>query len=307
MKNFEMSLQTPDYGFLINQIHRNLPTLPTIVHELTNVLHNPDESTFTVEDVLIKDQSMTSKILRIANTTYYRGSRERVGDASEAIGTLGFEKIRNVVLTTSVFKMFSAPTAEQKFSLENLWKHSLGVATASRCLAKYLGRQWHESAYTCGLLHDIGKVARYKLDENDGAQVLIDDIQTALDNKIGLIRAEIMNNSPRHDLLGYYICKNWGLSKDVENVVRWHHESNRTERSGQISEEGHDIVDTVFLANWLVNKKEFGFSGTQFPEQPSEAFLARLQLSPAHIEPIEEAVENDLKLTKDFCDMLDGD
>ena len=138
-------------------------------------------------------------------------------------------------------------------------------------------------------------------------QELIHDIQTALDNKISLIRAEVMNHSPRHDILGYYICKNWGLSKDVEFVVRWHHESNRSQRTGSISEEIHDIIDTVFLANWLVNKKEFGFSGTQLPEQPSEAFLARLQISSAHLEQIEEAVENDLKLTKDFCDMLDGD
>lgn len=302
-----MKANSPDYGFLISQIHRNLPTLPTIVHELTNVLHNPDESTFTVEDVLIKDQSMTSKILRIANTTYYRGNRDRVGDASEAIGTLGFEKIRNVVLTTSVFKMFASPSAEQKFSLKSLWKHSLGVATASRCLAKYLGRSWHESAYTCGLLHDIGKVARYKLDENEETQELINDIQTALDNKISLVKAEIMNHSPRHDILGYYICQNWGLSKDVDYVVRWHHESNRAERTGHISQEIHDIIDTVFLANWLVNKKEFGFSGSQLPEQPSEAFLTRLHISPAHLEKIEEAVESDLKLTKDFCDMLDGD
>ncbi len=301
-----MTISEPDYGFLIGQIHRNLPTLPTIVHELTNVLQNPDESTFTVEDVLIRDQCMTTKILRIANTTYYRGNRERVGDASEAIGTLGFEKIRNVILTTSVFKMFAQQSAEQKFSLENLWKHSLGVATASRTLAKFLGRSWHENAYTCGLLHDIGKVARYKLDENDGTEIFINDIQIAMDNKVSLLRTEVMNGSPRHDLLGYYICKNWGLSTDVENVVRWHHESNRSERNLTISEEGHDVIDLVILANWMVNRQEFGFSGNQHAERPSDAFLARLNLAPDHLEQLNASVESDLKLTKDFCDMLDG-
>ena len=156
-----MESNSIDYEYLVNQIQRNLPTLPTIVNELTNVLQNPDASTFAVEDVMTADQSMTMKILRVANTSFYRGNRERVTDANEAIGTLGFEKIRNVVLTTSVFKMFSGPSAEEKFSLEGLWKHCLGVASASRCIAKYLGKSWHERAYTCGLVHDIGKVARF--------------------------------------------------------------------------------------------------------------------------------------------------
>ena len=196
-----------NYDYLVGQIQRNLPTLHTIVNELTNVLQNPDASTFAVEDVMTADQSMTMKILRVANTSFYRGSRDRVTDASEAIGTLGFEKIRNVVLTTSVFKMFSGPSAEQKFSLEGLWKHCLGVASASRCIAKFLGKDWHERAYTCGLVHDIGKVARFKLDENDETQDFLNDSQTSLDKNINFYKSELINQSPRHDYLGFLICR----------------------------------------------------------------------------------------------------
>ena len=298
--------QVPDYGFLIGQVHRNLPTLPSIVNELTHVLNNPDQSTFSVEEVLTQDQSMTSKILRIANTSYYRGSRERVGDANEAIGTLGFEKIRNVALTTSVFKMFSNKSNESKFSLEKLWKHSLGVATASSTLAKFLGKPWFDSAYTCGLLHDIGKVARFKLDENDQTESFLDDIHHAFTEKKSLILTEETNTSPRHDLLGYYICKNWGLSSYVESVVRWHHEFNRANRNTTLTEESHDIIDVVILANWVVHKKDFGFSGNHHFDVPSESFLNRLNLVPNHLPEIQLAVENDLKLTKDFCDLLDS-
>ena len=41
----------------------------------------------------------------------------------------------------------------------------MGVGWASRNIARILGKTWDEEAYSCGLLHDIGKVARYKLDE----------------------------------------------------------------------------------------------------------------------------------------------
>ena len=175
-----------DYQLLLDQIRRNLPTLPTIVNELTTILSNPDSSTFAVEEIMTSDQSMTMKILRVANTAFYRGSRERVSDASEAIGTLGFEKIRNVILTSSVFEMFSGPSAERKFTLQGLWKHSLGVAVASSALTKYMGRPGHDRAYTCGLVHDIGKVARYKLDEDE----FVNDCQYALDKKMDFLKVE---------------------------------------------------------------------------------------------------------------------
>ena len=53
---------------------------------------------------MASDQTMTMKILRVANTSFYRGTRDRVTDANEAIGTLGFEKIRNVILTLPYLK-----------------------------------------------------------------------------------------------------------------------------------------------------------------------------------------------------------
>ena len=242
------------YEFLVRQIQQKLPTLPTIVNELTNVLENPDHSTFAVEDVMVSDAPMTTRILRVANTNFYRGSREKVTDANEAIGTLGFEKIRNVALTTSVFKMFSGPSAADKFSLEGLWKHCLGVASASRTIAKYLGKSWHETAYTCGLVHDIGKVARFKLDEDDETEVFIKDSQTSLDKKISLIQAELINQSPRHDYLGYLICKNWGLSKYVEGVVQVAPRTkSRKSAKNRSPDEANELIDLVILADWVVN------------------------------------------------------
>ena len=301
-----MESGTINYEYLVGQIQRNLPTLPTIVNELTNVLQNPDTSTFAVEDVMTADQSMTMKILRVANTSFYRGGRPRVTDASEAIGTLGFEKIRNVVLTTSVFMMFSSPSAEQKFSLEGLWKHCLGVASASRCLAKFLGKEWHERAYTCGLVHDIGKVARFKLDENEQTQVFLNDSQTSLDKKINFYKSELINQSPRHDYLGYLICKNWGLSRFVEGVVRWHHEPVPERREKVTSVEAHQLIDLVILANWAVNEQKFGFSGHESPDTPSDELLIRLNLQRSQLDQICLDIENELKMTEDFCDLLDS-
>ena len=202
--------------------------------------------------------------------------------------------------------MFSGPSAEQKFSLEGLWKHCLGVASASRYVANYLGKAWHERAYTCGLVHDIGKVARFKLDESEGTQDFINDSQTSLDKKISFFKSELINQTPRHDYLGFLICKNWGLSKYVEGVVRWHHEPNPERRTKVTSDEAHLLIDVVIFANWAVNEEKFGFSGHESSDSIPDALFSRLGISPAQVEQIRTEIRNELEMTSDFCELLDS-
>ena len=67
-------------------------------------------------------------------------------------------------------------------------------------------------------------------DEDNSEKLFLRDSQTALDRKISFFHAELANNSPRHDYLGYLICRHWGLSSVVEGVVRWHHEPDPEKR-----------------------------------------------------------------------------
>ncbi|OUU42831.1 MAG: hypothetical protein CBC16_03410 [Verrucomicrobia bacterium TMED56] len=294
-----------NYDFLIHQIRRDLPTLPTIVNELTNILEDQNAATTMVEDIVTADQAMSAKILRVANTTFFRGAGDRVKDVNQAIGNVGFDKVKDVVLNNSVFKLFKDKDEEQ-FSLTGLWKHSLGVGSISREIAKFLGKPWHETAYTCGLVHDIGKVARYKLDELDNTEFFLKDSKLAVKKSISFFNAELVNQSARHDYLGYLLCKNWGLSSWVESVVMWHHEHNLEKRQGVPSAECHSLVDIVIVANWLAHHNKFGFSGHETVDVPSEALLSRLNINQNHLNLLQEQVSSTLEETKEFCDLLDS-
>ena len=294
-----------NYNFLINQIQRDLPTLPTIVNELTTILENPNSSTMVVEDIVTADQCMAAKILRVANTSFFRGAGERVKDVNQAIGNVGFDKVKDVVLNNSVFKLFKNDK-EDKFSLTGLWKHSLGVASISREIAKFLGKSWHETAYTCGLVHDIGKVARYKLDEIDKTEFFLKDSRLAVSKAISFFSAELVNQSARHDYLGYLLCKNWGLSAWVESVVMWHHEPDASRRQGVPSSDAHALIDIIIMANWLTHYNKFGFSGHESNEVPSDALLQRLNISQPQLDLLIKQAVLTLEETKEFCDLLDS-
>ena len=218
---------------------------------------------------------------------------------------MGFDKVKDVVLNNSVFKLFKNDK-EDKFSLTGLWKHSLGVASISREIAKFLGKSWHETAYTCGLVHDIGKVARYKLDEIDETEFFLKDSRLAVSKAISFFSAELVNQSARHDYLGYLLCKNWGLSAWVESVVMWHHEPDASRRQGVPSSDAHALIDIIIMANWLTHYNKFGFSGHESNEVPSDALLQRLNISQPQLDLLIKQAVLTLEETKEFCDLLDS-
>ena len=95
-----------DYKSIGEELKDNLPTLPTVFESLSDMLKDPNSPTHSIQEIMKSDQTLTMKVLRVANSVHYRGERERVTDVGEAIGTLGFDKIHMVILTASVFKAF---------------------------------------------------------------------------------------------------------------------------------------------------------------------------------------------------------
>ena len=158
----------------------------------SGMLKDPNSSTHAILEVMRADQTLSMKVLRVANSVQYRGERERVTDVAEAIGTLGFEKIHMVITTSSVFKAFKIQNSKDlNYDPAELWKHSLGVAVASSTIAELTGLGSRQRAYSCGLVHDIGKVARLHLHPEDFCK----DVGEALYQETGMIDVERSGNS----------------------------------------------------------------------------------------------------------------
>ena len=216
-----------NYNELSEELKDNLPTLPTIFESLSDMLKDPNSPTHSIQEIMKSDQTLSMKVLRVANSVTYRGERARVTDVGEAIGTLGFDKIHMVILTSSVFKAFSFKNSKNlSFDPAELWKHSLGVAVSSATIAEHTNLCQRQRAYSCGLIHDIGKVARLQLHPES----FCEDVGDALYEENSFTQIEKNKNSPSHVRLGQIVCKEWRLNRDVESVVRWHHEPEIVER-----------------------------------------------------------------------------
>ncbi len=106
---------------------RELPSLPTVLLEVNRVMNSPAVTVDEVRDIISRDPSITSKILRMANSSYY-GLSYRVDTLGKAITVLGFNTIRNLAVTASVYDIF-----------ESLFKNEKIEIVTKNGLSKYIG------------------------------------------------------------------------------------------------------------------------------------------------------------------------
>ena len=90
----------------------DLPTLPRTVLRITELINNPMTSARDLAKVISDDQVLTAKLLKLVNSSFY-GFPQRVSTVTVAIVLLGFDAIKSLLLTTSVFDIFSKDKKEK--------------------------------------------------------------------------------------------------------------------------------------------------------------------------------------------------
>lgn len=291
-----------DYNVISEQLKDNLPTLPTVFESLSEMLKDPNSSTDSIQEVMKSDQTLTMKVLRVANSVHYRGERDRVTDVGEAIGTLGFDKIHMVILSASVFKAFSFKNSKDlNYDPVELWKHSLGAAVASSTIAELTNHCPRQRAYSCGLVHDIGKVARLQIHPES----FCEDVGDALYDEVTFLEVEEKKNSPTHDRVGQIVCKEWGLNRDVESVIRWHHQPDIVERGTVGEDELNKLIDVVHVGNWMSHSLHFGFSGHRSHGKLSQEIMERLYMDDDQIDFFKEETRENFKEFRKFLNLIE--
>lgn len=186
-----------------------LPALPQAVLALQHTLDDEGASVAACADQIRCDASLTARMLRLANSAFY-GVPGRVASVDDAVHLIGVRPLRGLV-TTAALSMQFEPPEPQVLSLAGFWRHTLACAFASLALAEALGLD-EETAYTAGLLHDIGRLAlaTYLPETMRGHPPSIADERAA----IGTDHAEV----------GAAIARHWHLPPVVADVIGCHHE-----------------------------------------------------------------------------------
>jgi hypothetical protein len=88
-------------GGLFEQASGRLPMVPKVVQELIESFHKTDINIDEISDKVGHDQVLTARVLRLANTARFGGSR-RVGSLDDAVVLLGFDNLRILVIASGI-------------------------------------------------------------------------------------------------------------------------------------------------------------------------------------------------------------
>ena len=291
-----MKVSSEKYDSIVNSLKGQLPSLPLVMDELMTIISDPNAALYAIKDIVKLDPSIFSQILKVVNTVQYRGDVEpRISNLDDAMQRLGLEKVKRIALNTSVLTLFKGIRFPSKFSPESLWTHSVGVAIASANLVDFLNFPLADQVYSCGLIHDIGKLAKLKYDQKNFCEELIKAEESNLNNH----QSEIIENGIRHDLLGGQVSKKWGISPLVEAVAKWHHVEDRSKRLDVEDLETHKIIDVVQFSNEMIKEIEFGFSGHNIKVSPSQRIMRRLKMSEIDVAEFKNKLVQELEQEKE--------
>lgn len=210
-----------DINRVISRI-RDLPTLPATVIRITQIVNNPKASARDLARIITDDQVLTARLLRLVNSSFY-GFPQRISTVTGAIVLLGFDAIRNLLLSTSIFKLFKAGSRDLRFRLDAFWDHSVGCALGAKIVATHLRYEQVEELFVAGLLHDIGKVLELLYLPQDFERVAE---RVEADN-ILIEEAEREIWGFGHAELGAALADAWRLPAKLVEVIGFHHTPDR--------------------------------------------------------------------------------
>lgn len=227
-----------------------LPTLPTVLEKINNLLKNPQTSAEEIGKAITTDQALASKVLKLVNSAFY-GFPGRISTITHAVVILGFSTIKNIVLTASIFDSFKNNKSQfATFNMEKFWLHSIACGACAQTLAKYIGNKDKEECFIAGLIHDLGKIVI--------CQYLPDEFKTVIEyihkNNSLFYDSEKEIFDATHQEVGGFIAESWNLPPNLQYAVKYHHAPSPNENY-------YISTAIVHFADILVRALDYGNSG----------------------------------------------
>ncbi|HQR13199.1 MAG TPA: HDOD domain-containing protein [Nitrospira sp.] len=189
-----------------------LPTLPHVVQKLASMIGRPNVSAEEIGALIEKDQVLSAKVLRLANSPFY-GFPSRIASVAHAVVVLGLSVVKGLTLCATAFDMM------KNAGMNDLWRHSLGVAMTAHILGAKTGMKNPEEVFVGGLLHDIGKVVLYVKWPDVGKQITAatkDSARSRMDTERELFDVT-------HADVGGWLATAWHLPTSLREPILHHH------------------------------------------------------------------------------------
>ncbi|GGB65625.1 metal-dependent phosphohydrolase [Shewanella inventionis] len=154
MHNIELALSSPQ------DIAENVLKLPSKIFELDKKLADDNIDTQELIQLIEQDPLLCVEVLKLCNSPAFKRSENEVTSIQQALVQVGRVQLRQFITTCLARELIDIkPIYFRRFGAE-IWRHSMQVAFLASELAP---SEQRDSAFLLGLLHDVGKIAIFKL------------------------------------------------------------------------------------------------------------------------------------------------
>ncbi|WP_220803899.1 HDOD domain-containing protein [Pseudomonas sp. NCCP-436] len=194
-----------------------MPPQPQIMVDLQfeQVMPNPDLK--AIARLISQDPGLSGALLKIVNSPYF-GLVNKVGSIQRAVNLLGSRSVINMVNALSIRGEMSDETI---VTLNRFWDTTQDVAMTCMTLAKRVGCELMDEAYTLGLFHNCGIPLMLKRFPN--YMEVLEESYASAGPERRVVDTENRLLNTNHAVVGYFTAKSWNLPMHLCEAIANHH------------------------------------------------------------------------------------
>jgi HD-like signal output (HDOD) protein len=203
--------------------HLRLPPFPQVAVRILQLANDENVQLHQLSDLISSDPGFASEVLMVANSPLY-APRFPATSILQAIAVLGANQLQGMCLLVGVRAYLGKSLSHP--AMRELWRHNLACALVAEKVAS-AGFMDKDSAYTSGVLHDIGRFALGVIRPKEYAALL----ETHRGSADSILQAERELFGWDHCETGRQLIVDWKLPSDFEPIVSEHHSPRRPDGS----------------------------------------------------------------------------
>jgi putative nucleotidyltransferase with HDIG domain len=208
--------------------HLRLPPFPQVAIRVLELTNDENVQMHQLSDLISSDAAFASEVLTIANSVVY-APRFPACTVLQAIAVLGATQLQGMCLTVGVRSYLGK--ALNHPLIRNVWRHNLACALIAEQLAA-AGFMDKDTAYTAGVLHDIGRLALAVIRPQEYAALL----ERHNGSAASILPLETEQFGCDHCQAGSHLVSDWALPPDFDAIVSDHHIARRPDGAWSMTE-----------------------------------------------------------------------
>ncbi len=265
---------------------QSIKTFPHVAIKLTKMISVNKGSSSEYEKIIKHDPALVMRVFKLVNSSFF-SLREKVENISDAVGHVGLDNLRNMVVVQALKDLYKEGVDDETFSREKLWMHCVATGVCAQMISERVFAKKGEDAFLCGLLHDVGLIIESQLEPE-----LFTVMLKTYEKGTSFVKNEEKNIGVNHCEAGFWLSRDWRLPASVQFGIRDHHfMSDETEPSS--------ITGIIQLAELLTTRLGYSAVPELYDDIP-KSFLTHMRENILVYKSIAYDMPEEMKKAKDI-------